>query len=367
MSHDWKELKLGEILEVKYGKDHKNLLTGTIPVYGSGGIMRHVNTYMYDDESILIPRKGTLSNIFYRSEPFWTVDTMFWTKINKSKVVPKFLYYQLRTIDFTILNVGSAVPSLTVPVINDIDILLPSLPEQESIAEILSSLDYKIDLLHQQNKTLEALAETLFRQWFVEEAEDSWEKSTLSELVKMIDNRGKTPLFTEAKTDYPIIEVNALNGDSRCIDYKVIKKYVDKETYETWFRSGHPKINDILISTVGSIGQMSMLLEEKGSIAQNIVAMRPSSISPYYLYQYLLSIQDEIIEYDIGSVQPSIKVTHLTKIIVPIPNKIKLDLFDKHLTGFCHKIASNYKQINQLETLRDTLLPKLMSGAVRVN
>jgi type I restriction enzyme, S subunit len=94
----WLETTLAEVLEVKYGKDHKYLMNGNIPVYGSGGIMRYVDTAIYDDESILIPRKGSLNNIFYENKPFWTVDTMFWSKINKSLAFPKFLFYLLKKL-----------------------------------------------------------------------------------------------------------------------------------------------------------------------------------------------------------------------------------------------------------------------------
>ena len=129
------ECKLGDILELKYGKDHKALSDGNIPVYGSGGIMRYADTFLYDKESILIPRKGTLSNIFYidGKRPFWTVDTIFWSKINTELTFGKFLFYYLKTIDFANLNVGSAVPSLTTKVLNEVDISLPPLEEQKAI------------------------------------------------------------------------------------------------------------------------------------------------------------------------------------------------------------------------------------------
>jgi type I restriction enzyme S subunit len=280
----------------------------------------------------------------------------------------RYLYYYIcsQYDELVNLSTGAAQQNLSVGVISEFQITLPPLIEQERIAEVLSSLDDKIDLLQRQNKTLEEIAETLFRQWFVEEAEDECKKITLGELVKVIDNRGKTPAFTETKTDYPIIEVNALNGKNRYIDYSLIKKYVDEHTYNNWFRAGHPKLNDILFSTVGSIGEMSMMLNPAGTIAQNIVAIRAEKISPYYLYQYLMSIQDEIKEFDIGSVQPSIKVTHLIKIEIPIPDSKKVNMFDNQAKDICNKISVNYNQIQKLESLRDTLLPKLMSGDIRV-
>ncbi len=209
---EWKKGILSDVLEVRYGKDHKKLHKGSIPCYGSGGIMRYVDDEIYNDESILIPRKGSLNNIYYISEPFWTVDTLFWTKINKDKVYPKFLFYQLIRIDFTILNVGSAVPSLTAPVLNEIDIVLPPLPEQKAIAKVLSSLDDKIDLLHRQNKTLEQMAETLFRQWFVEEAE-IWEERPLSFFCDIVC--GKTPSKKNKEFyngEIPFIKIPDMHG-----------------------------------------------------------------------------------------------------------------------------------------------------------
>src|SRR5690606_12106175 len=116
---------------------------------------------------------------------------MFWSKIDKSKVFPKYLFYQLTLIDYENLNVGSAVPSLTVPVINEIELQLPPLPEQKAIASVLSSLDDKIDLLHQQNQTLETLAETLFRQWFIEDTKKEWERKKIGDVLLTV--LGGTP------------------------------------------------------------------------------------------------------------------------------------------------------------------------------
>ena len=137
-------MKLGDICRIRYGKDHKKLSDGSIPAYGSGGIMRYVNDYLYDRPSVLIPRKGTLGNLFFAEGPFWTVDTLFWTEIDTGKVLPKFLFYQLKTKDLASLNVGTAVPSLTVDVLNGVQIDLLPLEEQKQVVEALSTLDGKI-------------------------------------------------------------------------------------------------------------------------------------------------------------------------------------------------------------------------------
>ena len=165
---DWKEYKLGDLLTIKYGKDHKKLKEGNIPVYGSGGIMRRVNQSIYDGPSIMIPRKGSLNNVLYSDTPFWTVDTMFWSIINDNIVNPLFLYYSLCKKDFASLNVGSAVPSLTVPILNDIDVNVPTFDTQNRIVGILKSLDDKIELNRRINDNLEQQAQALSKAWFVD-------------------------------------------------------------------------------------------------------------------------------------------------------------------------------------------------------
>lgn len=87
--------RLGDLAQIKYGKDHKKIKDGNIPVYGTGGLMRKVNEYLYNGDSVLIPRKGSLNNVMYVTGKFWTVDTMFWTQVNKDKVLPKYLYLSL--------------------------------------------------------------------------------------------------------------------------------------------------------------------------------------------------------------------------------------------------------------------------------
>ena len=109
---------------MKYGKDHKKLEDGNIPVYGSGGIMRYVNLPLYSSESVLIPRKGTLNNIFYINIPFWSVDTMFYT-IMKRKDIAKFIFFFMKSKDLVSMNAGSAVPSMTTDILNKLSLVIP--------------------------------------------------------------------------------------------------------------------------------------------------------------------------------------------------------------------------------------------------
>ena len=132
---EWK--KLGEVCRIKNGRDYKHLGEGNIPVYGSGGIMRYVDTFVYDKPTVLIPRKGSLKNLFYLDSPFWNVDTIFYTEIDTNQILPKFLYHFLTTQNLEKLNMAGGVPSLTQTMLNKLPIPLPPLSVQSRIVEIL--------------------------------------------------------------------------------------------------------------------------------------------------------------------------------------------------------------------------------------
>ncbi|WZJ38932.1 restriction endonuclease subunit S [Trueperella pyogenes] len=130
--------ELGDVARIKNGRDYKHLSPGTIPVYGSGGIMTHVDKASFDGPSVLLPRKGSISNVFYVDEPFWNVDTIYYTKINDQLVIPKFFYYVLANAHIEKLNTSNAArPALTQAVLNKVRIPVPPLEVQREIVRIL--------------------------------------------------------------------------------------------------------------------------------------------------------------------------------------------------------------------------------------
>ncbi|MDD2155689.1 restriction endonuclease subunit S [Glaesserella parasuis] len=132
---------LGEVVKIKNGKDWKQLEKGSIPVYGSGGIMASVDAFSYDKPTVLIPRKGSITNIFYVETPFWNVDTIYYTEININELIPKYFYHYMKTIDLEKLDTGSGRPSLTQEILYKIKIPVPSLEEQQRIVAILDKFE----------------------------------------------------------------------------------------------------------------------------------------------------------------------------------------------------------------------------------
>ena len=355
---EWKEDILGNVLEVKYGKDHKKLAEGQYPVYGSGGLMRYVDSKLYDGPSILIPRKGTLNNIMFVESPFWTVDTMFWTIINADKIDPKFLFYSICKRDFASMNVGSAVPSMTVSILNDIQISYPkNLADQRRIASILSSLDRKIELNNKINADLEEMAQAIFKNWFVDfepfkdgEFVDSelgmipegWKVGCLGDIAEITSGK-RPPKKSKDKTKelfIPLIGASDIMG------------FTSDVLYERPI---------LVIGRVGTHGVVQRF-QEKCWPSDNTLVVESSYYN--YVYQLLKGIDYSAINR--GSTQPLITQTDVKNTDVIIAPENVLKEYESITSTLFSKHRANIKESSRLSLLRDTLLPRLMSGELEV-
>lgn len=156
----WKHGHLSDLITVKYGKDHKKLADGIYPVYGSGGIMRYAERPLYNKESVLIPRKGTLNNVIYVNQPFWSVDTMFYTEM-KIPNVAKFVYHFVKAKDLASMNAGSAVPSMTTDILNAMEVVIPSAPDLEEFESLVAPMYKAMEANHVQSQVLSRMRDTL--------------------------------------------------------------------------------------------------------------------------------------------------------------------------------------------------------------
>ena len=156
----WVQGRLSDLITVKYGKDHKKLADGMYPVFGSGGIMRYVERPLYTGESVLIPRKGTLNNVMYVNEPFWSVDTMFFTEM-KFPNVAKFVFHFVKAKDLASMNAGSAVPSMTTDILNAMELAIPSAERLAEFESVVAPMYQAMQANNRESGKLAELRDTL--------------------------------------------------------------------------------------------------------------------------------------------------------------------------------------------------------------
>ena len=156
----WAQGHLSDLITVRYGKDHKKLADGAYPVFGSGGIMRYVERPLYTGESVLIPRKGTLNNVMYVNEPFWSVDTMFFTEM-KIPNVAKFVFHFVKGKDLASMNAGSAVPSMTTDILNALELAIPSTDRLEEFESVVAPMYQTMQANNRESAKLAELRDTL--------------------------------------------------------------------------------------------------------------------------------------------------------------------------------------------------------------
>ena len=310
--------------------------------------LQNSSTKLLNKNDIIISARGTVGEIAMIPFEMAFNQSCFGIRANIDLITPDYLYYLTKTKVRELRNAshGSVFDTITKDTFDNIICKVPSIEYQKKVANILSSLDDKIELNRRINENLEQQAQALFNNMFGSQIDNLIETPyCLGDLVNCIDNRGKTPMLSSNKTDFPIIDVKALSGKSRIINYENCTKYVSEETYNTWFRSGHPTTLDILMSTVGSLAELKIFLGTKGCIAQNVIGLRAKNISALYLYQYLLYVKDKLLTYNIGSVQPSIKVTHIIKYPILVPSENELRKFDEAAKHITHQIYTLNEQI----------------------
>lgn len=280
-----------------------------------------------------------------------------------------YIKYAFKTDDLIFQMYGNTndtvQPTLNLSLLKELKFTLPSLSEQSAIASILSSLDDKIDLLHRQNKTLEQLAETLFRQWFVEEAEESWETKTISEIIEVRDGTHDSP--KQAETGRYLITSKHLKSTG--IDFSTAYKISESDFANVNKRSKVDK-DDILFSMIGTLGLIHYVDKEPDFAIKNMGLFKSSQKPSFARFLYLLLISPEgkrfVYENADGSTQEYITLSSLRNFEFKYPGDIRIEEFDIEIKPIFQKIESNQTQIRTLTQTRDTLLPKLMSGEVRV-
>lgn len=341
-------MRLGEICKIKYGKDHKKLDDGDIPVYGSGGIMRHVDTALWNKPSVLIPRKGTLGNLFFVDTPFWTVDTLFYTDINASIVIPRFLFYQLKTKNLAEFNVGTAVPSLTTEVLNDVEIDLPSLEKQKQVVEVLGRIDAKIEANAKLNGYLAEQCEAVANH----------EKGCAVELASLCDLVKEKANYNEANFDTYVSTESLLPGKKG----RQAPSSLPQTGKVTVYKAG-----DVLVSNIRPYFKKIWYADQAGTCSGDVLVFRakqPEQSGYLYSCMYSDAFFDYVMKGVKGTKMPrGDKKQVLTYKVAGNPSGATVDFIESAL----NQVSCLSKEKHCLAALRDALLPKLMSGEINVS
>ena len=370
LSLEFDYYSLGDLVKIKYGKNQKKVQdddNGKYPIYGTGGLMGYSIEYLYDKPSVLIGRKGSIEKVRYIDEPFWTVDTLFYTEVNEEMVIPRFLYYIMSQINLGRYNEGTSIPSLRTETLNRLDLPIPDLDYQNRVLSILSSIDKKIEINEKINKNLEELMHVLFKKYFIDnnpfyvENDEKWNIIKLKDLI--IRNRDKINDFDNWKDELLIDLSNMPRFSIAISNFDKGKKFTSNiyklNKYDLLFGSIRPYFGKVGFSPIN------------GVVTGTVHSFKPIDDIYYSLVLSLISSKT-FINYTVsvskGTKMPSVKWDDFINYEFAIPDDLsKIGEYNKILLPLIHKIEKNILEIQRLTKLRDTLLPKLMSGEIDVS
>ncbi|MDE0527516.1 MAG: restriction endonuclease subunit S [Truepera sp.] len=389
MEGKWRELCWGDLATLEYGRALRghNSRTGPIRVFGTNGPIGWHDEALCSYPSVVVGRKGAYRGVHYSAEPFFVIDTAFYLK-PKVELDTLWAYYQLLTQDINGLDSGSAIPSTRREDFYNLPVQVPPLPEQRTIAQILGTLDDKIELNRQLNETLEELVRAIFKDWFVDfgpvraklegrdtglpeqlaelfpdrlveselgEIPEGWKISTVGECFNL--TMGQSPpgsTYNEQGEGLPFFQGRSDFG----FRYPQNRKFCTAPT-----RIAQP--GDTLVSVRAPVGDINMAWE-RCCIGRGVAALRHKSTTMSFSYYSTWRIQRELQAYEhTGTVFGAINKGQFEalKVIEPSPDIVAT--FDSYAQPLDGKIRSNVAESRILTALRDTLLPRLMSGEMR--
>ena len=343
--------KLGEIVIIKNGRDYKHLGKGNIPVYGSGGIMTYVDTYAYNKPTVLIPRKGSLGNLFYVDKPFWNVDTVFYTEIDENQMIAKYLYYTLAKEHLENLNNAGGVPSLTQTILNKVIIPVPPLDVQNEIVRILDDFT---------NLAAELQAELQARQ----EQYEYYRNKLLS--FNNISGGGYTGVTWMKMSEVYNMKAGKCISASEIYSCKTIESL-----YPCYGGNGMrgyvSKFNqcgeNILIGRQGALcGNVCYAKGKYYATEHAVVVSEKGLCIPRYTFHLLTKMN--LNQYKTAGAQPGLSVTRLETVLVPVPSIAEqerivaiLDKFESLTSDLSQGLPAEITAVQeQYEYYRDKLL-----------
>jgi len=397
---DWQELLLGDFAPFRYGKglpEERRDQCGGFPVFGSNGVVGHHSIPYTSGSAVVIGRKGSAGAVHYSETPCWPIDTTFFVT-DPDKDGLRFKYYVLKSLDLGNLNSDSAVPGLNRDAAHAQPLLVPPLDEQRRIARILGALDDKIELNRKMNQTLEVIARTLFKSWFVDfdpvraksegrdtglpahiadlfpssfvdselgEIPEGWSVCGLLEMADLLS--GGTPSTSNADYwDGSIGWVSAKDVVSAAGGYLLA---TDRKITELGVAHSATRIlpkNTTILTARGTVGANCLLASPMAMNQTNYGLRGKGILGDYYINGLVKSVVNELRQSAYGTIFDTITTRTLSGIYIVLPNSSICDIFEGKMSTLYARSLHNLEETHTLTELRDILLPRLLSGELRV-
>ena len=366
---EWKKCKLGEFFELHRGYDltKSEIKEGPYPVVCSTSIMGYHNEYKVKAPGVVIGRSGTLGEVQFIDTDYWPHNTSLYVSDFKGNS-PKFIKYFLQLFGTGNVGGGSAVPTLNRNHLQALTVRVPPLPTQQKIAAILSSLDDKIELNNKINTNLEQQAQALFKNWFVDfepfggKMPEGWKVGKLGEFVEI--KRGGSPRPIQkflSDEGYRWLKISDVTSLSAPFVLNIAEHIKEEGLSKTVFL----KAGSLVLSNSATPG-IPKILDLDTCIHDGWLYFPKSQLSNEYLYLLFREIRPQLVNLGNGSIFTNLKTDILKNFEISLPSTETLSKFQNIIKPIFEKVLATQREIKQLETLRDTLLPKLMNGEIEV-
>ena len=369
---EYKKYKLKELLTIKNGKDHKKLAEGDYPVYGSGGYMRSVNSFLYGRKSILLPRKGTLSNIQYVSgHPFWTVDTIYYTVLNEKLYDPYYLYLYLNSLDLSGYDSGASIPSMTSKTYYSLNIELPEKKIQTKVANIIRAYENLIENNNKRIKLLEKMAENQYKEWFVRFRFPGYKNVEFEEKKPRGWQVGKDDKKHFAPTIFKYDELRNIGSFIRgknITTAKMIEGDIPVISAGLQPSGYHNEANVYGASlTISASGANAGYLQyHMKDIWAADCSYYQDDATIWFVYNTLKYLQPVISNLQCGAAQPHVYPKNINRLCILIPPEELIHKYNDYVMPYYDEIKILNKHNQLLTKQRKMLLPRLMSGKLEM-
>ena len=362
---DWQNLHWGDLATLEYGKGltgYKSAI-GSCPVFGANGQIGFHTEPLYNGPGVVIGRKGIYRGVQYSKIPFFVIDTAFYLK-PKIEFDMRWAYYQLLTQDINSMDSGSAIPSTSRPDFYALPVQVPTLHEQQAIAEVLGSLDDKIELNRCMNATLQEIASTLFRHLFMDnpEAKD-WGFGSILEFAELLS--GGTPSTVEPSYWNGNIDWVSAKDVGNADGYFLLK--TEKKVTEAGLENSSTKLLPLrttIVTARGTVGAYCLLGRPMTINQTNYGLKAKKGIGDYFVHFSLKNIVEQLHQQSYGTIFDTITTRTFRDIPCIQPPEELISRFENLVSPFMDSILNNQEQSLTLSNLRNTLLPRLMCGDI---